>query len=603
MALTGRTTNGLPYAVKADQFIPSSDTGQMMGEVDSQIAGKAPLDHQHTMEQVAGLDTALEDRPRKVESMRWLGQMAAGASWDQLLTRGWREWTKPDAASYAGKPAGVTEQGILETIYGLSTWTMFQRATEALTGRMWIRLIRNPGTFQWWPWREVAFTDMLTASVGGTTRLAADWLHVGDSLTDDVALGSSQWTRVLAGLTGRAHETRGWYNQRTFEIAARMGATLYPVTVAGGSIPSTASVTVTGQRAQQLAFGGYAGLMSRKIPGWLAGRHGTLRNPDNGSAMVFTPDDGKPATSVSGTVWFEGDMTPHLGRVVTIWAGTNDRTTSSPTELVEMIRGMLARVPHGRALVMGLMPDPNGTASTQITAINAAYRAEWPDLYFDPGVALMTAQAATDAGITYTAQDQADIAAGHVPGSFRSDSIHLNADGARALARAVYRDAIARGWTLPGNGEAGARQQLPPLPAPPVAVGDVTGLSDRLGGLEYDSGWRNVSESLEAGISGNVFISRGGDQVHMMFHNVHTTTEGTRNIYTLPPGYRPTSVSGANWRNGTLATDNGDTVRQASFYNNRMRILSMPTGKLLGGYIVFRVPTTLPPGTPPGAAA
>ena len=130
----------------------------------------------------------------------------------------------------------------------------------------------------------------------------------------------------------------------------------------------------------------------------------------------------------------------------------------------------------------------------------------------------------------------------------------------------------------------------------------VQALSEVVEGTGYDSGWRNVSTLLEPGIGGNVFISRRGDQVHMMFHNVTTTTEGNRDIYLLPVGFRPTAVSGANWRNGTLATDNGDTVRQASFYNNRMRILSMPTGKSLGGYIVFRVPPTLPT-TIPGSAA
>lgn len=128
-------------------------------------------------------------------------------------------------------------------------------------------------------------------------------------------------------------------------------------------------------------------------------------------------------------------------------------------------------------------------------------------------------------------------------------------------------------------------------------------LSELIEGGDYNSGWRNVSTLLEAGITGNVFISRQGNDVHMMFHNLTTATEGNRDIYLLPVGWRPTAVSGANWRNGTLATDNGDTVRQASFFNNRMRILSMPTGKQLGGYIIFRVPPTLPTGTPPGAAA
>lgn len=71
MALTGRTTNGLPYAVKADQFIPSSDTGQMMGEVDAQLASKVdgtdprltdarnPRMHTHTMSELHGVSSEI----------------------------------------------------------------------------------------------------------------------------------------------------------------------------------------------------------------------------------------------------------------------------------------------------------------------------------------------------------------------------------------------------------------------------------------------------------------------------------------------------------------------------------------------------------------
>ena len=550
------------------------------------------------------IDQRISNLARQSSSHVWNRTLEEGESVDTLQTRGYFGWTKPNVPTHPGLPPGVTEQGIVEILIGQSNWTAMQRATESLTGREWVRMMRNPGTNSWWPWRENAFLDNTPSGGGETARLSPDWIHFGDSHSDDVVLGANHWTRVLAGLTGQAHDTRGWYNQRSFEIAARAGATLYPVTVTGGSIPASGSVGVVGQREQQLAFGSYAGLMSRTIPGWLAGRHGTLRNPDNGAGMTFTPDDNAAApTSVAGTAWFEGDATAGAGRILTIWIGANDRSREKPEALVELVREMIARVPHARAYVFGIFPGSNGTYATESRAISDAYRRAFPDLYFDPLHALTQDQAATDAGIEFTAQDQTDIAAGIVPTSLRADGVHLNANGARALARAVYRDAIARGWTIPANGEAGVRQQLPPLPAAPVAVGDVTGLSDRLGGLEYDSGWRNVSTLLEPGIGGNVFISRKGDQVHMMFHNLTTTTEGTRDIYTLPPGYRPTSVSGANWRNGTLSTDNGDTVRQTSFFNNRMRVLSMPTGKQLGGYIVFRVPTALPTGTPPGDAA
>ena len=117
--------------------------------------------------------------------------------------------------------------------------------------------------------------------------------------------------------------------------------------------------------------------------------------------------------------------------------------------------------------------------------------------------------------------------------------------------------------------------------------------------VEYgDTGWRNISSQLESGVSGNVFITRVGQTIHMMLHNVSTANAGHTNLILLTPGFRPLDVSGANWRNATLTTDSGDTLRLASYFNNRMRILNMPTGKIFGGYISMVAesawPTTLP---------
>lgn len=113
-----------------------------------------------------------------------------------------------------------------------------------------------------------------------------------------------------------------------------------------------------------------------------------------------------------------------------------------------------------------------------------------------------------------------------------------------------------------------------------------------------DTGWRNVSGQLEPGVTGNVFITRVGQTVHMMLHNVSTGNAGHTGLISLPTGFRPFSMSGANWRNGMLTTDNGDTVRATSYHNGFMRVLNMPTGKTFGGSISMVAesawPTTLP---------
>lgn len=436
-----------PHPDGSHSVTPTVYVKALADAVDTDVQGikvavdeKSPVGHNH--------DTRYAP---KGDTHYFRGQLANGANWDSEITRGYVEWTKPGLSTYTGSlPPSLTEQGVLEVLRGASSWTTLQRATESSTGRAFVRAIRNPGTTppQWYPWREQA-----TASdAGGTTgtALSPNWLHIGDSLTDDVVLGPEQWGRYMSTLDGRAHEVRGWFNQETFEIATRMGATLYPVTVTGGSIPASGTaVTVTGLRTDQLAFGGYAGLMARTVPAWIGSRHGSLRNPTNTTSMQFTPDDGvSAATAAAGTQWVEGDLSPFLDRITTIWVGTNDRGEETPARLVSLVRQMVARLPHSRALVFGLFTDPNGTQKSNIDAINRAYWNAFPDMFFNPTPPLLLDQAFTDAGIVKTADDQTDIAAGFVPRSFRSDSIHLNDQGGIALAHAVHREAVARGWSV-----------------------------------------------------------------------------------------------------------------------------------------------------------
>lgn len=380
------------------------------------------------------------------EQSTYRGTLPDGVNWNQLYTsvdNGKWMYTIPQIAGFQGDLPPITQHGILE-ITSQGTWQAEQRLIETRTNREFVRTMTNPSGPVWTTWSLIGPAP--GGASGNRMSLSADWLHVGDSLTDDVVLGTSQWPHVQGTFDGRAHEIRGWYNQKTFEIAARMGGVLYPVTVSGASIPATAAVTVTGQRPDQLAFGGYTGLKNRRIYGWLHGRYGYLQNPTDVSSMVFTPTDGaESATPASGTVWFQGDMDDYLNRVVTIWAGANDLSTATPEQLVRLVRSMIARVPHSRIMVF--LITGRSTLRAQTDAVNAAYRAAFPDLVFDTTAALTSPQAAADAGITFTAQDEADIAAGIVPTSFRSDSVHLNATGARALGRAVHREAYARGYS------------------------------------------------------------------------------------------------------------------------------------------------------------
>lgn len=380
--------------------------------------------------------------------------LSPGENWNDLKRTGTYGWIQADLSTYAGElPPGVSGQGIIEVLMGRTEWTLIQRAVEAGTNRTYVRSMQHPGTTppRWWPWERLPLMSDMRVDPAGVGLLSGDWLHVGDSQTDDLVLGAGQWGNVLATLDGRDHEISGWFAQRAAGIAARMGAALYPVTIPGGTIPAAGTITVQGKWTQQLAFGGYASLRTRQVPGWLEGRHGYLLNPDNSATeMTFTPDDGAAtATPVSGLAHFQGDLTPYTDRIITIQAGGNDRADQPPARLVGVIRSMLRSLPGaGRALVLSVVPYGDGSYSAETDAINAAYAAAFPGEYFDVFAAITTEQAAIDAGITWTQQDRDEIAAGQMPGSLRRDHVHLNSSGARALAHAIHREAVARGWSV-----------------------------------------------------------------------------------------------------------------------------------------------------------
>jgi len=149
--------------------------------------------------------------------------------------------------------------------------------------------------------------------------------------------------------------------------------------------------------------------------------------------------------------------------------------------------------------------------------------------------------------------------------SLTTDGIHFNSAGYEAIAGAIVR----------------------PVTTEPLAT------------VVKDTGWRKVTPP--AGVTGNVFMRRKGDEVHMMFNQVVTTTAGNVTVYALPVGFQPQSISGANWRNGVVMDDNDTTRCMVSYFSGNMRFLNMLTSKQYGGYINFICADTWP-ATLPGTA-
>lgn len=154
----------------------------------------------------------------------------------------------------------------------------------------------------------------------------------------------------------------------------------------------------------------------------------------------------------------------------------------------------------------------------------------------------------------------------------------------------------SRGYPLPDYTSDPTQWQVDALEA---VDADVTGLSD----AAYWSGWRNVSALRHADVStGNLYLARTGRLCMLMINNLQTATAGHRYFLKLPAGFEIQAVTGANWRNGEVSSDDGAAVRPVSAYIGHFRVLNMPAAVGMGGTITW-LTASAPPATLPGVAA
>lgn len=270
----------------------------------------------------------------------------------------------------------------------------------------------------------------------------ADWAHWGDSNSDDWYLKNESWTSKLAQLTGKNHYMGGYYNQKSINIAARQGGAPSLVTVAQNRTSSSGATEIIDAVNPVTSIS-----TIYEIPGTLAGVHGSIK-PLSGEKQTFTPTQpgiyNIPPRSV-----FTPDAARMRNRHVTIWMGRNDRYDDGAAQQVarsarHMVDYLTPRVK--RFLVLQLVPGTEGLNHPRIKPINDMLQSEFPSQFVPIAEWMMTDRAADLAGISYTAQDIEDIAAGRIPTSFRSDNAHFNGPGCTAIAHFLYEEILTRGW-------------------------------------------------------------------------------------------------------------------------------------------------------------
>lgn len=135
------------------------------------------------------------------------------------------------------------------------------------------------------------------------------------------------------------------------------------------------------------------------------------------------------------------------GKIVTIWIGTNGGSFPGTSAGIDMriawINSMIKHIGHEHYVILGLTVGEE-TASFYINEENRMKQA-FGSKYF-PTRKYLIESGLTIAGITPTSQDETDIAAGKVPTSLKSDSIHLNASGYTAVGKLLANKIRSLGY-------------------------------------------------------------------------------------------------------------------------------------------------------------
>ena len=286
----------------------------------------------------------------------------------------------------------------------------------------------------------------------------------GDSITES-GVGTDSYVELVGQATGLPAYNGGKWGQSSPQIAARQGGTFASLTFPGNQLPAgTTAVTVT---ADVNPLGGsYSGSRS----GTAHGVAGTLSWDQPSNTLTWARAAAGSAVALTGPVKFvPADATRPANReaIQIFWIGRNGAQDVAGN-LAALKR--MASYSNSRFLVLSVLP---WVGQISPDATNYAYLEAFPEQYRDIGAWLRTTEAATAAGVTFTTDDQADIAAGLTPRSLRVDDVHPNAAGRKAIAAYLVGELRKLAWvsTTPYS-----------APALPVAATNRWDLSGRAAG-------------------------------------------------------------------------------------------------------------------------
>ncbi len=261
----------------------------------------------------------------------------------------------------------------------------------------------------------------------------------GDSLTTGTpGIGGLEGTwpyQLSILLNGREVRNFGVSGQTSDSIAARQGALVARLDVAGHELPARGSVPVVIVNGVSIPGAGIG-----EVHGSLRGIPGKLAYTEDYRPLFVRDIPGETVKVPAGSPFLVDD---HRGDISVIWAGRNDVNLNHTAQTIENIAHMTGRADRGRFIVLSILNgagEGRGTAKYEtVVRLNRELAARFPDNFIDVRGMLV-------AHAGHSAADQQDRGADVVPTSLRVDNQHLNAEGYGIVAQQVALFIGQRGW-------------------------------------------------------------------------------------------------------------------------------------------------------------
>ncbi|WP_417372728.1 SGNH/GDSL hydrolase family protein [Glutamicibacter protophormiae] len=283
----------------------------------------------------------------------------------------------------------------------------------------------------------------------------------GDSLTEGYFDGSpgpttESWaTKLITLLGGSVTGTNlGLSGYTVDEEALRVGALQPELTVSGGSIPASGSVSVT----MSTVIGWRTANRSLSFVGTIAGVPGTLARASDGT-YTFTRTTTGDAVSVSSGVKFVSEHNAHSGEIIMVLLGRNDVSLgikASDATVAEHVVAGITRIVQwqsrdiSKVLVLSVTNAKDEIRDTAgyktVKAINDQLSELYGPRFLDIRTALVHDSLAA-MGIAPTSGDLTAMANDAPPPSIMDDGTHWSREGHTFVAQLVHKYLTDREWT------------------------------------------------------------------------------------------------------------------------------------------------------------